>query len=201
MKSGHKLVLASASPRRLALLRRLGLDPAVCPVEMEELQRPGEAPARFVSRLAEEKCRRAAAARPADDPPALILAADTAVVIGGRILGKPRDSHEAEEMLRLLRGKSHEVMTGVHMLRTDDGRCAGGVEVTAVRFRDYDDDTLRAYVASGEPLDKAGGYGIQGAGVALAADIEGSWSNVVGLPLERLQEWIGRLDLDLERLA
>jgi septum formation protein len=92
-------------------------------------------------------------------------------------------------------------MTGVHILRTDDGRCSGGVEVTFVRFRSYDEDEIRAYVATGEPLDKAGGYGIQGGGAALASAVEGSWSNVVGLPLERLPEWIRDVGLDPERLA
>ncbi len=201
MQSGHQLVLASASPRRLALLRQLGLKPVVVPVEVEERRLPGESPDLFVLRLAEEKCRSAAAARPSTAPPALILAADTAVVIGSRILGKPRNAREAEGMLRLLRGKSHEVMTGVHLLRTDDGRCSGGVEVTVVRFREYDEATIRAYVASGEPLDKAGAYGIQSGGAALAASVEGSWSNVVGLPMERLTQWIGELGLDPERLA
>jgi septum formation protein len=145
MKSGHQLILASASPRRLALLRQLGLEPVVAPVEVEERLLPGELPDLFVFRLAEEKCRSAAAARPTTAPPALILAADTAVVVESRVLGKPRDAREAEEMLHLLRGKSHEVMTGVHMLRTDDGRCSGGVEVTVVRFREYDEAAIRAH--------------------------------------------------------
>lgn len=201
MNSAHQLVLASASPRRLALLRQLGLEPVVAPVDVEERRFPGEPPDLYVFRLAEEKCRLAAAARSASAAPALVLAADTAVVIERRILGKPRDPREAEKMLRLLRGKSHEVMTGVHMLRTDDGRCSGGVDVTVVQFREYDEATISAYVASGEPLDKAGAYGIQGGGAALADRIEGSWSNVVGLPLERLPEWLRALGLDPERLV
>jgi septum formation protein len=201
MRASHQLILASASPRRLALLREIGLDPLVAPVDVEERRLPGEPPDRYVLRLSEEKCRLAADSREHDSPPALILAADTAVVVDGRILGKPRDSRQAEEMLRLLRGRSHEVMTGVHVLRTDDGRHAGGVEVTVVRFREYDEQAIRAYVATGEPLDKAGAYGIQGGGAAFAAGMEGSWSNVVGLPVERLPQWIAALGIDPERLV
>jgi septum formation protein len=183
------------------LLRQLGLEPVVHPVEIEERLRSGETPDAFVLRLAREKCHHAAATRPAAEPHALILAADTAVVIEGHILGKPRDAREAEEMLLRLRGNSHEVMTGVHMMRTDDGRCAGGVEVTAVRFREYDEEAVRAYVATGEPLDKAGAYGIQGGAAAFVASVMGSWSNVVGLPLESIPLWMARLGLEPEQLA
>jgi septum formation protein len=103
-------------------------------------------------------------------------------------------------MLRALRGRMHEVMTAVFLARTDDGRETVDLETTRVWFRDYDDRTIDAYVASGEPMDKAGAYGIQGQGATLVARYEGSWSNVVGLPVERLGAWLARIGIDLDRL-
>ena len=117
------------------------------------------------------------------------------------MLGKPRDTAEAALMLAELRGRTHEVLTAVFLARTDDGRATTGVESTRVRFREFEDETIRDYVASGEPLDKAGAYGLQGRGVLLTERIEGSWSNVVGLPLERLPEWLARLDLDFRAFS
>lgn len=192
------LYLASASPRRLALLRQIGLDPVARPAAVAERPLPGESPRDLVLRLAELKGRTAAAGIAADgDADALILAADTAVVLNGDVLGKPESGAAAEEMLRRLRGRKHEVLTGVFLLRTDDGRSLAEVESTGVRFRDYDDATIRDYVAGGEPLDKAGAYGIQGRGALLARSIDGSWSNVVGLPVERLPLWLERIGIDL----
>ena len=103
-------------------------------------------------------------------------------------------------MLRALRGRDHEVMTAVFLMRTDDRRHTCDVETTRVRFRDYDEETIASYVASGEPLDKAGAYGIQGGGAVLADRVEGSWTNVVGLPLEQLGPWLTRIGIDLEKL-
>ena len=103
-------------------------------------------------------------------------------------------------MLRHLRGRTHEVLTGVWIARTDDGSSVAGLESTAVRFRNYDDALIRAYVATGEPLDKAGAYAIQGRGALFAEQIEGSWSNVVGFPLERLPGWLRRIGLTIEQL-
>lgn len=195
-----QLYLASASPRRLELLRQIGLEPRLLQHSAVELANPGETPAELVLRLAEVKARLALEGLDREARPGVILAGDTAVVIGRQVLGKPRDPVEARAMLGLLRGKAHEVLTGVFLLRTDDGRSTSGVETTRVIFRDWDDGTLRNYVASGEPLDKAGAYGIQGGGAALIERIEGSWSNVVGLPLARLPEWLARLGLDLAQL-
>jgi septum formation protein len=195
-----RLVLASASPRRLSLLRDIGLYPAVLPAEVDEREWHGEQPERYVLRLAESKCRTVATIKCGSDPPCLIVAADTAVVVEGRTLGKPADAGEAREMLRLLRGKWHEVMTGVFLMRTDDGRHEGAVAITRVMFRDYGEREIREYVASGEPMDKAGAYAIQGGGGRLAEMVQGSWSNVVGLPLESLPLWMRKIGVELDQL-
>lgn len=194
-----RIVLASASPRRLLLLRQIGLVPTVVRAGVEERAVAGEHPEQLVVRLAREKSE-AGAARVGPVPPALVIGADTAVVLGDRVLGKPADADDAAAMLRDLRGRSHRVLTGVWLLRTDDGRCWGDVESTEVQFREYDDALIRAYVDSGEPRGKAGAYAIQERGALLASRIEGSWSNVVGFPLERLPEWLLRIGLPLDAL-
>ncbi len=195
-----RLLLASASPRRLELLRRLGLSPRTVPSDLHETEHPGEEPRAMVRRLAEAKGRSVAAGLDADAEPWIVLAADTEVVVDGESLGKPAHAADAVSMLRRLRGRAHEVMTGVFLLRTDDRRALCEVETTRVRFRDYDEETIHDYVASGEPLGKAGAYAIQGRGAALAEEIDGSWSNVVGLPVERLAGWMARIGIDLDRL-
>jgi septum formation protein len=195
-----RLYLASGSPRRLQLLREIGLDPQPLPPGVDERLLPDEAPREHVLRLSRAKAEAGAARLGGGAAPGVILAADTAVIIDGRVLGKPADDADARAMLRSLRGRTHEVLTGVHLLRIDDGRTAGGVERSRVRFRDFDDLALEAYVTSGEPLDKAGAYGLQGRGALLVERVQGSWSNVVGLPLERLPEWMERLGLGLARL-
>jgi septum formation protein len=195
-------VLASASPRREALLRRLGLAPEVVASEIPEQARPAESPRALVLRLAEAKGRSVVArlAARAPGPPCVVLAADTEVVLDGQVLGKPCDDDEAARMLRALAGRTHEVLTAVFLLRTDSGRAVCEVEQTDVRFHAYDEPTIAAYVASGEGRDKAGGYAIQGQGARLAQSVDGSFSNVVGLPVERLQEWLARIDVDLDAL-
>ena len=188
--------LASSSPRRLSLLRQIGISPVVVPSAVDESALPGETPHRMVLRLAEAKARSALGRLGPAQTAGLVLAADTAVIIDERVLGKPADAAEAETMLRLLRGRTHEVLTGVCLLRIDDRRQTAFVAATAVRFREFDDAMLRAYVASNEPMDKAGAYGIQGRGAILVEGISGSWSNVVGLPLERLPQAGERLGFD-----
>jgi septum formation protein len=195
------LILASASPRRLDLLAELGLTPTVMPADVDESMQSGEPPEAYVMRLAEAKCRAVASTGGFQGQRCLIVAADTAVVVAGRTLGKPSDEAEAIEMLRLLRGRTHEVMTGVFILRCDDGRSAGGAEITRVHFGEYGDQVIHDYIAGGEPLDKAGAYAIQGGGGRLASGVEGSWSNVVGLPLEKLRLWMGEIGIDPARLA
>jgi septum formation protein len=194
-----RLYLASASPRRRELLRQIGIDPVLMPARVDEQPAAGETPREVVRRLAEAKARHAAGRL---DPSAhgVLLAADTAVVVDGACLGKPANRDDAAAMLWRLRGREHEVMTGVFVMTTDGGHSAGGVDTTRVRFQRYDDATITAYVATGEGDDKAGAYGIQGRGVLLVDRIEGSWSNVVGLPLERLAGWLSALGIDLWEL-
>jgi len=172
------LLLASRSPRRADLLRTLGVVFAVVDVEIDETPWPDEAPAAYVRRLARMKAEAGRAVTRA----APVLAADTTVVAAEALLGKPRDADEARAMLRRLAGRVHEVLTGVAVIDRH-GAIEDVVVTTRVGFRALDSRTIDAYVASGEPLDKAGGYGIQGLGGALVERIDGSYSNVVGLPL------------------
>jgi len=167
------LVLASQSPRRRELLGLLGLELEVRPAHADERRLPGEAPEAYVRRLAAEK---AAAVEGA-----LVLAADTAVVLGGEVLGKPRHPAEAREMLRALSGRDHVVLTGVCARRGE--RRAEAVVATEVSFAPLSAAQVDWYVATGEPLDKAGAYAVQGAGGVFVRAIRGSVSNVVGLPL------------------
>jgi septum formation protein len=183
-------VLASASPRRLDLLRRIGIQPVVRPADADESVLAGEAPAELVARLARMKAEAVRA-----DPGALVVAADTIVVLDGRILGKPADAEEARTALRSLSGATHRVLTGVHVRRDD--RSAAGVEHTDVRFRPLTDLEIDAYVATGEPLDKAGAYGIQGTGGMFVEAIAGSDTNVVGLPLATLVRLAAEVGVDL----
>ncbi|HEX5044930.1 MAG TPA: Maf family protein [Candidatus Polarisedimenticolaceae bacterium] len=183
-----RLHLASASPRRLALLREVGLDVVPCPAPVDETPFPGEDPVARVARLAEAKVAAAAARLGPLPEGAVLLGADTTVVLDGVALDKPEGPEEASAILRRLAGRTHEVWTGVHVRRPGTGTRADVRERTRVRLRSFGEDAVAWYVASGEPLDKAGAYGIQGLGVFLVEGIEGSWSNVVGLPLERLPE-------------
>lgn len=178
------LVLASASPRRAAILTRLGIDHEVDPAHVDETGLPGERPGPHVARLAEAKAR----AVMSRHPEAMVLAGDTVVVRDDAILGKPASRAEAEAMLLSLAGRSHEVTSGLALGDPRDGRVHVRVETARVRFRDFDGDTARAYVATGEPMDKAGGYGIQGRGAALVARLEGDYHTVVGLPVAALME-------------
>ncbi len=170
------VLLASASPRRRTLLRRLGLDPEVRPADVDETPRPGEAPADLVIRLARTKVQAVAA-----QPGQLVVAADTVVSLGTRVLGKPRDDHDAASMLASLSGRDHHVLTGVAVAR--DGVVHADVETTRVTFRELDDREIAWYLATGEAHDKAGAYGLQGAGAVLVRELQGSDTNVIGLPL------------------
>ena len=200
MSHPTRLVLASASPRRIDLLRGLGLSPIAWPSNLDENVLPDESPEAMVLRLAEATGRSVAARLDRDETSCVVLAADTGVVLDRRVLGKPQDPADARSMLRSLSGRVHEVMTSVFLLRTDDGRHVCDVETTRVTFRAYDQAVIDAYVATGDPLDKAGAYGIQSGGGDLVQSVEGSWSNVVGLPLERLDPWMARIGVDLKRL-
>jgi septum formation protein len=171
-------VLASASPRRRELLSRLGIAFVVVPSEIEE-RMEGSPSVESVARLAVAKAR-AVAERVGEG---VVLGADTVVVIDGVALGKPMGAEDARAMLRRLRGRVHEVITGVAVMEARTVRTESTAVVTRVAMADVGDDVIEAYVASGEPFDKAGGYAIQGEGAALVLGFVGSYSNVVGLPL------------------
>jgi septum formation protein len=204
---GHRLVLASASPRRAELLTAAGFTFEVLAVDLDERAQPGEAPADYVRRLAAEKSARAfellegsARERPGANGArtvtlrpgeVVVLGADTTVVAGGEILGKPADDSDAGRMLRLLSGRAHEVMTGIS-LRSAAGE-VGGVETTTVWFERLSPDDIAEYVASGEGRGKAGAYAIQGFAARFIPRIEGSYSNVVGLPIALVSQALKRV--------
>jgi septum formation protein len=171
------LILASASPRRRALLEQLGVEHVVRPAEIDESLTEGQTPSEHAERLAREKARRVSA-----EEAGFVLGADTVVLVDGALLEKPRDAVDAERMIRLLSGRTHEVITCVALAR------GGAVlesfrSVTKVTFRPLDDETVARYVAHGEGRDKAGAYGIQGVGGGLIQSIDGDYGTVVGLPL------------------
>ncbi len=184
------IYLASASPRRSVLLEQIGVAHRVVPAQIDEDREHDEPSERYVVRLAEQKASavweqtRGTERRP-------VLAADTTVELGERLLGKPRDAADALAMLADLSGRSHRVLTGV-ALRHDAG-LSSVLSVSDVRFRPTSEDERRAYCATGEPLDKAGGYGIQGYGAVFVERIEGSFSSVVGLPLRETAELLARV--------
>ena len=177
-----RLVLASASPRRQQILRAAGIPFIARPADVIEALLPDESPEVFVKRLAEAKAR--AVWRDGE----LVLGADTVVVIDKTILGKPADEDEARRMLRLLSGRTHRVLTGIALF--DGTVVRADVEETMVHFRDLDDLEIADYAATGEPLDKAGAYGIQGAASKFVPCIEGCYFNVVGLPISRVYSCI-----------
>jgi septum formation protein len=187
-----RLILASASPRRRELLAGLERPFEVIVPAIDETPWPAEAPANYVLRLAHEKALAVLARCPGPEP-LQIIAADTSVVLGDRILGKPADPADAAAMLRDLSGRGHVVMTGLSLVeRTADGSLLmrGDAAHTTVVFRDVTETEIHHYVATGEPMDKAGAYAIQGGAAGMVAHIDGSYSNVVGLPMERLTEWL-----------
>ena len=182
------LVLASTSPRRRWLLEKLGRAFDVLPPEVAELARTGEAPGAFAQRMAEEKAADVAARR-AD---AWILAADTVVALDSEALGKPANAPDAARMLRALAGRAHTVFTGVALLMPGGDRAECMVIATPVVFRPLADAEIRAYLATGEPFDRAGAYAIQGEGAHLIDRVEGSYTNVIGLPLPEVAAWLRR---------
>ncbi len=181
-----RLVLASGSPRRADVLRQLGLAPEVRPADVDESYLPGETPPAHVERLARAKVELVAA----QDRTALVVGGDTVVVIDGRVLSKPADADDAVSVLVSLAGRSHEVYTGL-ALAGAHGTLASVARAT-VRFRAFDRDAARRYVETGEPLDKAGAYGIQGLGAALVDSIDGDYYCVVGFPVGALVDLLAR---------
>lgn len=188
------LILASNSPRRRFLLALTDWSFEVIPAEVDETVSPGESPQAYVSRLAVDKAQ-AVAARVKDE--SLIISADTTVVDGDEILGKPVDGAEAEHMLHQLRGRTHQVYTGLAMLHST-GKLQTELACTDVPMRAYSDEEMDAYIASGDPLDKAGAYAIQHAGFNPAQNLTGCYANVVGLPLCHLLRSLRKIGVDPE---
>lgn len=177
-----KLILASASPRRAEILRSVGWPFEALPAHIDESREDGEKANAYVERVARLKAE-AVAAR---SPRSLVLGADTVVVIDDEILGKPCDEDDANRMLRVLNGRRHQVLTGMALVNDADGQSKVAHEVTEVRFAEMSDQEINWYVATGEPMDKAGAYAIQGHGALFIKEIRGDYFNVVGLPVRLL---------------
>jgi septum formation protein len=185
-----KLILASASPRRAEILRSAGLQFSVLSSAVDETPIPSEAPQDLVRRLALAKAELVAARALG---PAIVIAADTVVVLEGAILGKPRTSEDARQMLEKLSGRTHSVMTGVTLIRLPDVERREFIETTQVHFASISGDEIVKYLSSGEPFDRAGAYAIQGLAGRFIPRIDGCYFNVVGLPLARLCKELGEL--------
>lgn len=185
----QQIILASASPRRAELLRSIGLDFEVRPVVVDEAPLPGESPQQCALRLAECKADHPDNA----DSDTIIIGCDTVVVCGDNILGKPTDEKYAKRMLNLLSGKTHSVITAVAMKK---GKVVSDFCETKVRFEHLGKELIDWYVATGEPMDKAGAYGIQGHAAVFIPEIRGSYSNVVGLPLHLIPQLLNKLGTD-----
>ena len=187
------VILASQSPRRRELLGQMGFhDFIIRPAKGEEVIDPSLTPAQLVEALSAQKAAEVAASAEAND---LIIAADTIVAVDGKVLGKPSSKEAAFGMLSMLSGRAHTVYTGVTVRRGD--RVLTAHEATQVRFRALIPEEIRAYIATGEPMDKAGAYGIQGLGGLLVEGIQGDYSNVVGLPVCRLGLMLGQFGVNV----
>ncbi|CEO89339.1 Maf family protein [Syntrophaceticus schinkii] len=189
----QQIILASASPRRESLLKQICLDFQVIPSCVEEVVDPGCVPQETAVQLANLKAHSVSRLY----PEAIVLGADTAVCCEGRVLGKPRDIRDAYQMLKFLSGRTHQVVSGVVLCQESRKLIRGEAVTTGVRFRDLTDEEIAGYVATGEPMDKAGAYGIQGLGALLVEGIQGCYFNVVGLPLSKLPEMFREFGVDL----
>jgi len=181
------LILASSSPRRRELLTQAGIAFTVQPADIDESHRPGESPIAFTQRLAREK----AEAVFAHHPQATVLGADTIVVCDAEILGKPADAADAARMLRLLSDREHQVITGVAIITPQGTRTQA--DITTVTMRKISEEEIQNYIATGEPMDKAGAYAIQGGAAPFVTSIEGDYTNVVGLPIKLVQEMLSTI--------
>lgn len=179
------LILASSSPRRQELLREAGILFEVHPAHVPEERIAGESPLQYACRLALEKAQAVAGSFPRR----YVLGADTIVIVDDEVLEKPRDEQDAARMLRLLSGKGHQVVTAVSLVRPE-GHSETRTSTTQVYFREVAEEEIRLYIASGEPMDKAGAYAIQGGAAQWIQRIEGDYSNVVGLPLSLVKEML-----------
>src|SRR5579863_1061285 len=181
-----KIILASSSPRRAEILRDAGIAFEIRATQIDEAEFPGETAHAMVARLAETKARAAAAQMDAATGECIIVGSDTTVEMGGEILGKPRDSSHAREMLARLSGRTHHVLTGLFLLRLPGNATRAAVEKSAVTFAPLSEKEIDAYVASSESMGKAGAYAIQGFAGRYIPKVEGCYFNVVGLPLAKL---------------
>lgn len=187
--SGARFVLASQSPRRRELLSLIGIPHEVRPADLDERVLPGEVPAGYAERLARAKAEAVAA----HEPDGVIIGADTIVVLDGDILGKPSDDADAAAMLRRLSGRTHTVFTAVAVVR--GGRTVSGVESVEVTFRPLTDEQIEGYIATREPMDKAGAYGIQGYGAVIVERVHGDYFAVMGLALGRMIDLLARVGI------
>lgn len=193
----HHLILASSSPRRQELLGRLGVAFEIASADIDEAQQPGEAPVDLVQRLAREKAQTVAARLPGR----AVLGADTIVVLDGEVLGKPVDAADAAAMLRRLRGRPHTVWSAVYACNPHGEREAAALNETTVWMRRYGDDEIATYVASGDPMDKAGGYAIQHSGFAPVERLDGCCSGVMGFPLGDVVQTLRAIGVNAPVLA
>jgi septum formation protein len=191
-----KLILASASPRRAEVLRDAGFEFEIQPAHVDESRLPNEAAETYVRRLATAKADAIAQANLSDGTPAIVIAADTVVLVGQEILPKPNDAEDARRMLRLLSASTHEVLTGLFVIRAYDGISFTRVERTRVEFTRLSETDIDSYIQTKEPFDKAGAYGIQGVGGRFVRRIDGCYFNVMGLPLSRLWEILRQMRWD-----
>jgi septum formation protein len=187
------IILASNSPRRKDLLHQIGIDFSIDPADVDERVLPSEVPEGYAVRVALDKARLAAARAAAG----IVIAADTIVVVDDEILGKPADANDAERMLKMLSGKVHRVITGLAVMDAATGKTLTRTSITRVWFRRLAPQEIASYIATGEPLDKAGAYGIQERGALLVDKIDGCYFNVVGLPLSLLGELLRDFGIDM----
>jgi septum formation protein len=191
-----KLILASASPRRAEILRDAGFDFEIQPANANESRLPGENAEAYVRRVSTAKANAVAQANLREGTPAIVIAADTVVLAGQEILPKPKDAEDARRMLRLLSAATHEVLTGLLVIRAYDGISFTHVERTRVEFTRLSETDIDFYIQTQEPFDKAGAYGIQGIGGRFVRRIDGCYFNVMGLPLSRLWEILRQMRWD-----
>lgn len=196
MNTENRILLASASPRRRDLLDQIGVAYRVQPADIDETPLENEAPKPYTLRIAREKVEKGAQGRHDGE---IVLGADTAVVIEGRMLGKPGDEDEAFTMLRMLSGNTHQVYTAVAVMGREGG-IETALNISDVEFSEMEDGWIRSYIATGEPMDKAGAYGIQGWAGCRIRRVSGSYSSIMGLPLFETAQLLGRAGLGLPQI-
>ncbi len=193
----YTIVLASSSPRRLELIRTLGIEPLIIPSDVDESVDPMLTPSQVVEELASRKACSVASALPSDGENMIVIGSDTIVVQDGEILGKPQDEEDARRMLRRLAGRSHHVYSGIACIDAAAGRELRGHRRTVVHMKALNDRQIERYIATGEPMDKAGSYAIQGIGATLISGIEGDYFNVVGLSVSLLSDLLLEFGIEI----